>query len=436
MKHKIIGLILMLFICVGMMSGCGIKTVDELYCLPKRSEDYHELQSAIDGVMNGLEYSAPIQGENQQTIQLADLTGDGLPEAVLFAKGNDQNPLKVFIFSKVDGLYRNVAKMEFPGTAFEQVEYGDINGKNGQELVIGRQMGNEVLHALSVYSLADGTLETILTAGYTRFLTLDLAGDGTKDVFILRPGTEAGNGVAELYRCKDGSMERAAEAPMSVPVDSMRRIAPGGMYGNMQAVFVASAYDENTIITDVYAMVNQKFTNVSLSSESGTSIKTIRNYHVYADDIDGDGLIELPALVHQDKHHEGISQDFIRWYNLSPGGQEVEKVFTYHNYSERWYVSLEEKWMNNIQVTRGNDRGGVSGYVFTLDGAELFTIYAYAGADRAAEAQADGGFVLKETGEIVYGAVLGECAEAQGLTKEKLMEDFQFIQDDWKTGET
>ncbi len=76
MKSKIVGLILTLFICVGMMSGCGIKTVDELYCLPKRSEDYHELQSAIDGVMSGLEYCAPILGENQQTIQFADLTGD------------------------------------------------------------------------------------------------------------------------------------------------------------------------------------------------------------------------------------------------------------------------------------------------------------------------------------------------------------------------
>lgn len=418
------------------MSGCGIKTVDELYCLPKRSEDYHELQSAIDGVMSGLEYCAPILGENQQTIQFADLTGDGLPEAVLFAKGNDKNPLKVFIFSKMDGIYQNVAKMEFPGTAFEQVEYGDINGKSGQELVIGRQMGNEVLHALSVCSIADGTLETILTAGYTRFLTLDLDGDGMKDVFILRPGTEAGNGVAELYRCQNGSMERAAEAPMSVSVDSMRRIAPGGMYGNVQAVFVASAYDEDTIITDVYGMVDRKFTNVSLSSESGTSIKTIRNYYVYADDIDGDGLIELPALVHQDKKHEGVSQDFIRWYNLTPSGQEVEKVFTYHNYLERWYIRLDEEWMDDIRVSRGNDRGGASGYVFTLDGEELFTIYAYTGVNRAAEAQADGGFVLKETGEIVYGAVLGECANAQGLTPEKLMEAFQFVQDDWKTGET
>lgn len=76
---------------------------------------------------------------------------------------------------------------------------------------------------------------------------------------------------------------------MSVPVENLKRVTAGGMYQNIQAVFAASNYDEDTIITDVYAMVKGRFTNVSLSSESGTSIQTIRNYYVFGDDIDNDG---------------------------------------------------------------------------------------------------------------------------------------------------
>ena len=79
----------------------------------------------------------------------------------------------------------------------------------------------------------------------------------------------------------------------------------GGMYQETQAVFAASNYDEDTIITDVYAIVKDRLTNVSLSSESGTSVKTIRNYYVYGDDIDNDGLMELPSLVPMEEASSG-----------------------------------------------------------------------------------------------------------------------------------
>lgn len=436
MNRKLIRLLAVLMLLPSLLSGCMIKTMDELYSLPKRSEDFSDLQSAITRVMGGLEYSAPIQGENQQTVQLADLTGDGIAEAILFAKGSGDMDLKLFVFSKIDGVYTNIAKMDFPGTAFEQVEYGQIDNRPGQELVVGRQMGNEVLHALSVYSFSTGMQETILTAGYTRFLTTDLNADGTQDVFILRPGVDETGGAAELYYCVDGQMERAKEAVMSMPVDKLKRITTGGLCRGTQAVFVASNYDDDTIITDVYTVVDGCFTNVSLSNDSGTSVKTMRNYYVYCDDIDGDGLMELPALVERGEGATDVPQDFIRWYNLMPDGQEQDRVFTYHNYTERWYVRLDQSWIADIQVARGNPHGGTSGYVFFLDGKILFTIYAFTGDGRTALAQTDGLFILNETNEVTYGASLGRMASQAGVTRDSLIERFNFIQEDWKTGET
>ncbi len=433
---RVTRLLSVLAVLILLLSGCMIKTMDELYSLPRRSEDDNNLQSAINQVMAGLEYSAPIQGENQQTVQLADLTGDGTAEAILFAKGSGEMNLKIFVFAKAGGSYTNIARMEFPGTAFEQVEYGDIDDRPGQELVVGRQMGNEVLHALSVYSFATGAQETILTAGYTRFLTTDLNADGAQDVFILRPGVDEASGVAELYYHAGGQMERSTEATMSMPVDKLKRIATGGMCRGTQAVFVASNYDDDTIITDVYTVVDGRFTNVSLSSESGTSVKTMRNYYVYGDDIEGDGLIELPALVEREEDAQGAPQDFIRWYNLTTTGEELDKVFTYHNYTERWYVRLDKAWMDGVQVTRGNVHGGITGYVFSLRGKTLFTIYAFTGDGRTITAQTDGLFILSETNEVTYGASLGSAANAAGVTKEDLIQRFNFIQEDWKTGET
>lgn len=146
----------------------------------------------------------------------------------------------------------------------------------------------------------------------------------------------------------------------------------GGLYGDLSAVFVASKYDENTIITDVYAMVNGQFTNLSLSNESGTSIGTVRNYYVYANDIDGDGLIELPELV----SNQGKSQNLIRWYNLTPSGGEKEKIYTYHNYVDGWYIQLEQRWILSLLVER--TESDQSGYDFSIlhngDRVNLFSV--------------------------------------------------------------
>ena len=40
-----------LFLAVCLLSGCGMRSVHELYRIPKRSEEYKNLQSAIDSVM-------------------------------------------------------------------------------------------------------------------------------------------------------------------------------------------------------------------------------------------------------------------------------------------------------------------------------------------------------------------------------------------------
>lgn len=435
--RRIWELILSILTLAALLSGCMLMTVSEMYALPKRSEEYQDLQTAIDAVMGGLEYCAPIQGENQQTVQLADLDGDSQMEALLFAKGSDERPLKIFVFSKRDGAYENTAVIETTGTSFEQVEYAEMDETPGVDLVVGRQVGNEVLHSLSIYSFSEGQADTILTAGYTRFLTVNLDTDDRRELVVLRPGTDAGNGVAELYNCRHGAMERAAEVPMSAPVENMKRIAAGGMYGSTNAVFVASTYGEDSIITDAFALVEGRFTNVSFSNESDTSVKTIRNYYVYGDDIDNDGLIEIPSQVYPDEEILN-RQNLLRWYNLTPTGEEVVKAYTYHNYLERWYVNLESQWMDTIHVIRGENVGQTAGYVFSNgdDGQILFVIYAFTGDDRMTQATSEERFILNRTDEVVYAGLIGPAGQRLGLDQETLISYFSFIQEDWNTGET
>ena len=97
--------ILLLMLALLLLSGCSMKTVDQLYCLPKRSDAYNNLQPVIDEAMDGLAFSAPMYGENRQTVQMADLDGDGVDECLLFARDNSEKPLKILILSQLASGY-------------------------------------------------------------------------------------------------------------------------------------------------------------------------------------------------------------------------------------------------------------------------------------------------------------------------------------------
>ena len=232
MKRKIwvVGVLMLLLTLV--LSGCFVKTVDELYTLPKHSDEYNDLQNAIDGLMaQGAAYSAPVSGANQQSVQLADLDGDGQDEAIVFLKTGGDKPLGAYIFDLIDGAYQNIAVIEGGGTAFASAEYVQLDNEGGVEILIGRKLSDQVIQTLGVYSLSDGHIVELMNANYSEYTLADLDGDGNKDIFLIRFDAEQAQGVAELYRFRDGQMAREPEAQLTaLPPDggvAERYILPG-----------------------------------------------------------------------------------------------------------------------------------------------------------------------------------------------------------------
>lgn len=439
MKAKFICLV-MLLAALTLLSGC-MSTLDQMYCLPKRSEDTQNLQSSIDAAMLSLDYCAPVSGENQQTVQTADLDGDGDVEYLVFAKGTSEKPMKILIFSLVGDQYVHRTTLGSNGTAFHQVEYVQMDGHPGMELVVGRQVSNQVLGSVTVYSFDGTQMEALMSASYTKFLTCDMDSDGQKELMILRPGqTGTDNGVAELYRFQDGSVERSNEASMSETSDHLKRIIVGKLQDGEPAVYVASTVGENAIITDVFALVDGVFRNVSFSNESGTSVQTLRNYYVYAVDIDGDGVVELPNLIHMmpmSSTRATERQYLIRWYAMRLDGTEVDKQFTFHNYVGGWYFHLSPDWVSRVTVVQNGHAHEFyiwdSGFV---NAEKVLTIYAFTGPERETQAVENGRFLLHRTESVVYAAVLENRAYDFGITKDVVIDGFHLIQQEWKTGET
>ena len=430
---------LLLGMMVLLLSGCNMTTVDQMYCLPERSQAHDDLQKVMNQSISGFEYSAPVSGDNRQIVQMADLDGDGVEEYLLFAKGGSDKPLRIFIFRNEDGSYRLADTIESSGSAFDRVEYVRMNNRAGYELVVGCQVSDQVLGSLSVYTMAEGQMELVMSSSYTEFLCTDLTRNGLSELFVLRLGqTDGDNGIAELYSMDGGSVERSAEMNMSRPADKIKRMMIGKLNDGVPAVYVASDVDSNAIITDVFALVDGTFTNVSFSSESGTSVQTLRNYYVYADDIDGDGVLELPSLVTNVNSSEFTKDQYIiRWFALKSDGTEVDKRYTYHNFVGGWYLELDHPLAPRFTVQQlGNT------YEFFLWNEEftqsekILSVHILTGQKREEQAAIDNRFVLHRGDTTIYAARLEVAADTLGITRDKLAGCFHLILKDWNTGET
>lgn len=438
---RICSIICLLLAFILLLSGCEMTTTKDMYQLPKRSDSFNDLQKAIDTAMVGMDYCAPLAGENRQTVHMADLDGDKEKEYLLFAKSNQDKPLRILVFRNVDGTYVNTDTVACNGTAFDQVEYVDMDGRGGVEMVVGCQLSDQVIRSASVYSFEASALKQQATVNYTKLITTDLDTDGFTELLFLRPGaTEGDNGVVALYHMKDGAVQRYNEASMSQPADKLKRIIQGKLDGGKSAVYMASAVGDTALVTDVFTVLDGVLTNVTLSNESGTDIRTMRNYYVYADDIDGDGVVELPSIIpmqlterqfHTDTHH------LIRWYAMTPTGEEVDKMYTYHNFSDGWYMQLSSDLASRITVT-DIDHATVF-YLWDkqfLTTEKLLTVHSFTGASREEQGLSDGRFILHKTDTTVYAASLEQKAATYDFSTENVVYNFRLIQRDWKTGET
>lgn len=443
MNRKRILIVLLVLLAVA-LSGCTGRNIEEMYALPKRSQEYQHLENALEEAMavEGLEYCAPVAGENQQSVQKADLNGDGVEEYLVFTSGGAELSLQVLIFQQdpATGVCSLMDVIQSSGTAFEQVEYVNFDEKPGLELVIGRQVSDQVLRSVSVYNFSAGTAEMVLMNGYAKFITCDLDRNSRSELLVFRPGeASAERGMAVLYSTQKGKIQRSVEMELSANTSQIRRITRGRLQDGSRAIYVSSVVGEKSVVTDVFSMQKGQFSNVSYNGQTGASVETLKNFYVYPEDIDGDGVLELPSLVSIKPVSfwaEDEQKYLLRWYAMDGKGKEVDKLYTFHDYMGGWYVELDSEWAERVTVEQ--EESEYTFYVWdeTYESATaMFTIYLFSGSTRDADVAENGRFLLHRGEGVSYAAKLEWYADQYGITEHQLIDSFSLIRQDWRTGD-
>lgn len=433
-KSKYIIVMLCAALCL-LLSGCIMKSVSELYALPVQSAGAEALQTAINHVMpGGAQLSVINNGDNQQPVQMADIDGDGQDEAVVFVLGNGEKPLKIYLFDQVNDKFVNSHVIEAAGVAFDSVQYAQVDGVGGLEIILGRLLRNQSQKELSVYSFRDGQVEEQVSAEYTDYLTADLDQDSNSDIFLVNFKIQNPYGSGMLYHLKDGSIIGEPELPLSFDISGYRNLEIGYLNKNLPGVFVNGIIADKSA-TAVFTLQNDVFASFTSDGNLGMDAGPVGGYNVFPMDYDQDGVMDFPHVVQISQavtDPDAPRYQAIIWHRYGADGTPVFETTTYHDFDGNWYLQFPNRIGTQFGIRQSEEIAGTQGMMFyskqlheSVD--ELFTVYEFTGTSKNTAVSEHGCFILSVRDDTVFAAKLGVGASYFNLSQEEVVAMFNEI---------
>ena len=414
-----------------LLTGClSASAVEDLFTLPQPPIEHTDLSNTIHTLLaSGYEYASPTAGQNIQSVQLVDLDWDGNSEALaFFRKPSDDKPLKIMIFRFSDEACELVTTIESSGTAIERVEYRDMNGDGMRELVVGWKIAPNVQN-VAVYSVG-AKHSMLMQTNYTRYSIQELDGDGVPSLMVLRSNAE-GNSVAEFYGWRTDSLTLVYHTALSSTMAALSNgsVVSGMLDEDTPAVFVTGVNEMGMAVTDVLACRdNGTLTNAALSRVTGLSTLIYPYTKLQPQDLDGDGIIEIPApleAAEPGKQNDGL----VDWLHCNIDGGITRIYTTYHSQSAGWYLQVPKEWSGRVSATEKDSVFSESQVALQVDGKTVACVYAITGENRESRALRGERTVLRRRTDIVYA---GEVEEnVWGFDKEQLRSSFYLIASSW-----
>ena len=464
----LLGLILGLVL----LSGCSFRSGDDLYALPKTSDEYNSLHSSIQTLLDsGLEYAAPLSGSNTQQVQAVDLDADGTSEVVAFFRSSTGLQVSIF-WQNNEGEYQEMTTITGQGSAINSVAYAQLDGEGNREIVLTWQISSGV-YALSAYSVAPGgSVELLSPRNYSRFSVVDLNRDGQEELILLQlDASDAGNNRAEYYSWLDGGLVKQGEALLSDDMTVIDHLRISDLADRQSALYITGfaadggeGNNSRTQLTDILTLRDGMLVNVTWNESAQSSISTRRRLFVADQDLNGDGVWDIPiisSLYERLESGEVVLSDtvcLVTWIDFDAQGERRSICSTYYNSSDGWYLDIPEQWHNQVALTRQESTIGaatersIAFYalsneepgsrleesggrtVLTNTRSELFmTIYKITGADRLRRAGLEGRTSLEmDTPEACYCVTLsGESPD--DWTIQNVKKNLHIITTDWSS---
>lgn len=384
--------------CCLLLSACSSFqfNLTDLMQAPKLSEDQAEIYEALtDAVgVSDVQLKYPKSGAYRSAFVMFDLDADGEKEALVFYNmpswgGN----VRIMILDHQQEKWVSVYDAVGEGTDITEVDFRILTSSGRYCLMIGWEQGTSENTNISVYDYTGGQLRVLFESEYSQMLIEDIDQDGVQEILLGVFKASAKMGSIRLINDTDEGLQPVSRVVMDNTITKFLGIDIGFLSEDQTAVFV-DAYTSSTQIVTEIMVYTEEGRLVPLSGHAGDLDRLlVRELPVRCEDIDGDGILEIPVSLNEyneEEREDDNRKNMIQYVRLSnPEALEMLKVETASEQERQESVSFSfapvwtgflnpdygfrfqfpDEWVNQVDVLKETNR---SEWVFTLksDAAE------------------------------------------------------------------
>lgn len=381
-----------LAVCCLLLSACSSfqPNLTDLMQSPKLTEEQAEIYEALTNAadVSDVQLKYPKSGDYRSAFVMFDLDADGEDEALVFYNmpswgGN----VRIMVLDHQQDEWVSVYDAVGEGTDVTEVDFQVLTASGRHCVLIGWEQGTSENTSISVYDYTGGQLRVLYESEYSQMLIEDLDQDGTKEILLGIFKASSKTGAIRLINDTEDGLQSASRIVMDSTITGFLGIEIGWLAQNQIAVFVDAYTSSTQIVTELMVYTDDGKLRSLSSHYGGLDRPLLREVPVRCEDINGDGILEIPvSLVEysEEEREEDNRKNLLQYLYLS-NPEELERLgeadsaensqagsvtFTF---SPVWtgFVNLDygfrfqfpEEWIGQVNVVKESDRNE---WVFTL----------------------------------------------------------------------
>ena len=439
MKNRILALVAAVFMLVS-LTGCETITFNvlELMSPPKATGNKADIQKLIDE-QAGTDYTLkyPQNGTYRSAITTIDFDNDGAQEAVAFyTPSGEAETVHLLVMDTKEGEWVVLGNHKSKHQTVDTLDFADLDGNGTLEIVAGWRTYNTLVNELSVFITdKDGCTELTTSNTYSSILCDDFTGDSKDELLLLSLYTTDKPALASLVALNDtkNSLYCASTCDIDSSITSFAQTLTGEVFAGQFGAVLDGVTGDNNYSTQViyYSNESKGLKCVKFTKDTPTN-QAVRTYAVLSEDIDGDGIIEIPNAfkTKTDKAQtEAIPAILIYWCNLTPKNTLAVKTTTVSSLIYGFNFEVPQRWGNDFTAFINYTTNEVVFYELSEDGAlgDSLLIFKIFPKDSWNSNTSTGYTKLASNDSYVYSYIIPESNSSKILTNEEIEKAFTLI---------
>lgn len=342
------------------LSGCSV-SVESLLSPPKLDEEQSAIYEALRLSKGGdVHLKYPVSGQYRSAFVVENIDSEETDEAIVFYEASNVtdggSSLRLNFLDKQDGEWVSVYDFAALGSEIERVRFTDL-GDGGTSIMVTYSILNSSDSATSIFRYADNTPQEVYKSRHSYLNLLDINEDGAEEVFLINQDRTAGTASAYLLGWAEGDIFTVlSAAPLNEHFSECRNIVSGPSDDlGYKGIFIDYTRTDGSLGTDILICSDRTFMPSKAIPEQLIHRTNTYTPSVYSQDIDGDGIIEIPAtspFPGYENHVRSEQVNITHWYQLASAGYSIKQDFvSYMSIRGDYMLLIPSRWVGSVTIT-------------------------------------------------------------------------------------